>query len=97
MYVVSTDHFKKSSNFPRQYGRHKNYSSKKTTKYRKDGKQYPHDKWVAIRTKMREGDIGEAAFINKIAHFLHKVLPDTIFKKGEKIKTLDVGKQTPQP
>jgi hypothetical protein len=44
---------------------------------RKNGRhQNSHDKWVALRTKMREVDIREEGLIRRLADFLRKVMPD---------------------
>ena len=37
--------------------------------------QHPHDKWVALRTKLLEADITVSDLIHKFAVFLRKVLP----------------------
>ena len=37
--------------------------------------QHPHDKWVALRTKLLEADITEADLMHRFAEFLRKVLP----------------------
>ena len=37
--------------------------------------QHPHDKWVALRTKLLEADITEAELIHRFSNFLRKVLP----------------------
>ena len=37
--------------------------------------QHPHDKWVALRTKLLEAHITEADLIHRFADFLRKVLP----------------------
>jgi hypothetical protein len=47
-------------------------------------KRHPYDRLIALRKKMREEDISEAAFINKIADFLRKVLPDTTSQRAKK-------------
>ena len=36
---------------------------------------HPHDKWVALRTKVLEADINEADLMHRFADFLRKVLP----------------------
>ena len=54
---------------------------------------------------MREEDISEATFINKMADFLRTVLPNSITRENKKketlhsrpkIEALDIEKQTPQ-
>ena len=37
--------------------------------------QHPHDKWVALRTKLLEADITEVDLMHSFADFLRKVLP----------------------
>jgi hypothetical protein len=37
---------------------------------------YPHDKLIALRTKMREANLREKELVRKMAGFLRKVLPD---------------------
>ena len=37
--------------------------------------QHPHDKWVALRTKLLEAEITEADLMHRFADFLRKVLP----------------------
>ena len=42
---------------------------------RRTASQHPHDKWVALRTKLLEADITEADLMHRFAEFLRKVLP----------------------
>ena len=53
---------------------------KKTTKHgrrRVIEKQHPYDRWVKMRSEMQEADIDRKTLIQKIADFLHKVLPNS--------------------
>ena len=67
--------------------------------------QHPHDKWVALRTKLLEADITEADLMHRFAEFLRKVLPHPPFPEAEqspptveqrpKIETVELA-ETPQ-
>ena len=64
----------------------------------KTASQHPHDKWVALRTKLLEADITEADLIHRFADFLRKVLPRPPPPEAEqrpKIDTVEIG-DTPQ-
>ena len=37
--------------------------------------QHPHDKWVALRTKLLEADVTEADLMHRFVDFLRKLLP----------------------
>ena len=79
--------------------------TKRVAKKGKPGKQHPHYKWVALRTKLLEADINDSDLINRIVDFLHKVLPQPVPHKATqchlptesrpKIKMLDIA-ETPQ-
>jgi hypothetical protein len=60
----------------------------------------PHDRWVALRSTLRESDLRESDLIQKIADFLRKVLPgakDPPPKPKEpKFEAVDLGTPTPK-
>ena len=47
----------------------------------KTDKQHPHDKWVALRTKLLEDDINGLDLIHSFADFLRRVLPQPATQK----------------
>ena len=49
--------------------------TKRVTKRNRTANQLPHDKWVALRTKLLEADINEAGLIHRFSDFLRMVLP----------------------
>ena len=52
--------------------------------------QHPHDKWVALRTKMLEGDITAADLMHRFADFLRKVLlQPTPPKAGQRLPSVE--------
>ena len=67
--------------------------------------QNPHDKWVALRTKLLEADITEADLMHRCADFLRRVLPQPAppkagqrlpsYEQLPEIETIKVG-ETPR-
>ena len=80
-------------------------AKRETERSRKTASQHPHDKWIALRTKLLEADINGAVLIHRFADFLRKVLPQPAPKKTpqrhpsadqrHKIETVDIA-ETPQ-
>jgi hypothetical protein len=76
--------------------RHRTHTGHKANK---SSSRHPHDRWVALRTKIRESDIRESHLINKIIDFLRNVLPHATKsrKSGKtppqepKFETIDLG------
>jgi len=92
MFLVSPDYVagrKQSPTAPtpttqmptQQESRTKRVKKKKTTKHgrrrRVTEEQHPYVRWVKMRSEMQEADIDRKTIIQKIADFLHKVLPDS--------------------
>ena len=62
--------------------------------------QHPHDKWVALRTKLLEADINEADLMRRFADFLRMVLPPPKVpqrlpsaEQPTKIETLEIAER----
>ena len=74
-------------------------------KMKKNVTPHPHDKWVALRTKLLEVHIKETDLIHRFTDFLRKVLPQAAPQKTpqqrpltethHKIEMLDIA-ETPQ-
>ena len=66
---------------PQQESRTKRIKKKKTTKHGRRRRvtevEHPYDRWVKMRSEMQEADIDRKTIIQKIADFLHKVLPNS--------------------
>ena len=54
---------------------HPGVKTKRVAKRANTYKHHPHDKWVALGTKLLETDINESDLIRRFVEFLHKVLP----------------------
>ena len=55
---------------------------------------HPHDKWVALRTKLLDADIKETDFIHKFADFLHIVLSQAAPQKEPQQRPLTETRPT---
>ena len=74
-------------------------------KMKKNGTHHPHNKRVALRTKLLEADIKETDLIHRFADFLRKVLPQSklqmapqqhpLTETRRKFEMLDIA-ETPQ-
>ena len=59
-----------------------NVKTKRVANRGKTNKQHPHDRWVALRTKLLGADINESDLIHRFADFLRKVLPQPAPQKA---------------